>query len=120
CQTCQTYRVPKTSHCKVCDNCVDFSDHHCVFVNNCIGRRNYFSFWVFLFSMILIILMTIGICLTRIALIHRNKKEDEEKLSLIGCYLIMFISGIFGTPVIALWIFHVKLNLRNLTTIENV
>ncbi|CAH7685336.1 DHHC palmitoyltransferase-domain-containing protein [Phakopsora pachyrhizi] len=120
CQTCQTYRVPKTSHCKVCDNCVDFSDHHCVFVNNCIGRRNYFSFWVFLFSMILIILMTIGICLTRIALIHRNKKEDEEKLSLIGCYLIMFISGIFGTPVIALWIFHVKLNLRNLTTIENL
>jgi DHHC palmitoyltransferase len=33
-----------------CDNCVDACDHHCQWVNNCIGRRNYTSFLVLLIT----------------------------------------------------------------------
>ncbi|KAF4696985.1 Palmitoyltransferase zdhhc14 [Perkinsus olseni] len=51
CGTCQMYRdATTTSHCRVCDNCVLGFDHHCVFLNNCIGGRNYPFFMVFVAS----------------------------------------------------------------------
>lgn len=33
CETCHTYRPPRTSHCRLCDNCVLGTDHHCTFLN---------------------------------------------------------------------------------------
>lgn len=33
-----------------CDNCVDGCDHHCQWVNNCIGSRNYSTFFALLMS----------------------------------------------------------------------
>jgi palmitoyltransferase len=44
--------VTRTSkHCGSCDRCVDGFDHHCKWLNNCIGRVNYRLFIVLIFSL---------------------------------------------------------------------
>ena len=37
-------------HCTMCNRCVEMFDHHCPYINNCLGRRNLKYFLIFLFS----------------------------------------------------------------------
>ena len=47
CRTCLIWRPKKASHCAICNHCVKEFDHHCKYVNNCIGPRNRFYFTMY-------------------------------------------------------------------------
>jgi len=48
CSLCQTYKPDRAHHCRICDRCVSCMDHHCPWMNNCIGARNMKHFILFL------------------------------------------------------------------------
>ncbi|KAJ0000343.1 hypothetical protein NQD34_012185, partial [Periophthalmus magnuspinnatus] len=44
CYLCDVKVGPKVKHCGVCNKCVQDFDHHCIWLNNCVGGRNYYFF----------------------------------------------------------------------------
>lgn len=50
---CDGYVGDRSKHCGDCNRCVDVFDHHCKWMNNCIGQKNYRAF-VVLVTMIMI------------------------------------------------------------------
>jgi hypothetical protein len=50
CSTCKLPKPPRSKHCSICKTCVSRMDHHCIWVNNCLGRGNYKWFLALLLS----------------------------------------------------------------------
>ena len=60
CKTCRIWRPPCASHCSECNVCVERFDHHCPWMGQCIGKRNYRYFLGFVCSTSALSVYTIG------------------------------------------------------------
>jgi len=122
CPTCRTYRPPRSSHCKMCDNCVDGCDHHCQWVNNCVGRRNYTSFFAFLFAAVITLVLVIVTSALHIYFLTFRDNLDFRRAIVrgLGSAISFCLAVLVIWPVAALLSYHMRLLLLNVTTIEQI
>ena len=71
CFFCRNLWSSSTVHCMTCGKCVEGFDHHCPFINNCIGYKNHGSFLTFLFTTLFYILVQIALLICTLVRRHR-------------------------------------------------
>lgn len=121
CQTCMLYRPPRCSHCSICNNCVERFDHHCPWVGQCIGKRNYRYFFMFVSSTALLCLHVLVSCTINITVIMRKEHCTIWKAvehSPVSGALVMY-TFVICWFVGGLTTFHLYLISSNQTTYEN-
>lgn len=120
CKTCSIWRPPRCYHCRVCDNCVETLDHHCVWLNNCVGRRNYRYFFAFVSTSTILALFLIGACLAHILVyMTRENISFGSSIDKLRVPWAMVLYGAVAGPYPAsLWVYHLFLVGRGETTRE--
>ncbi|XP_039646111.1 palmitoyltransferase ZDHHC23-B isoform X3 [Perca fluviatilis] len=63
CPVCRVVRPPRAGHCRICGVCVLRLDHHCVWINSCVGQVNHRSFLLTLVLFLLTSLYGISLVL---------------------------------------------------------
>ncbi|XP_061896124.1 palmitoyltransferase ZDHHC9 isoform X1 [Entelurus aequoreus] len=120
CYTCKIFRPPRASHCSICDNCVDRFDHHCPWVGNCVGKRNYRYFYLFTLSLSLLTIYIFTFDIVHVVMrsvddgfLSTLKETPGTVLELLVCFFTLW-------SVVGLTGFHTYLISLNQTTNEDI
>ncbi|KAF8021579.1 hypothetical protein BT93_G1893 [Corymbia citriodora subsp. variegata] len=92
CEICSTYKPQRCHHCRTCRRCVLRMDHHCQWINNCVGYWNYKAFFILVFFATVASIYSMVVCGTP----------------------VLGLSMILGS----LLCWHIYLMANNMTTIE--
>ncbi|KAF1769762.1 hypothetical protein GCK72_001579 [Caenorhabditis remanei] len=120
CTTCRLYRPPRCSHCAICDNCVLMFDHHCPWVGNCIGLRNYTYFYRFVFCLSILVIYLFACAVTHMSLLAQQMPFGEVMRKTPGSVVVIVVCFLTTWSIIGLACFHTYLLCADLTTNEDL
>ncbi|BES99368.1 DHHC palmitoyltransferase [Nesidiocoris tenuis] len=78
CRKCIVPKPPRTHHCSVCGTCILKMDHHCPWLNNCVGHYNHRYFFMY---MVFIALSTLFIMIFGAEIAYKEvwlQTSDDE------------------------------------------
>lgn len=124
---CNVFKPERCHHCSACNRCVLNMDHHCPWVNNCVG------FWNRKYFLLLLLYVLIGTYMTVIFAAYdfyeairwgfNNKMIGSNDPNLSNKIFVMVGYTLNGTVAGLMTVFlkfHLKLATENKTTIENL
>ena len=123
CKICKEIKPLRTHHCSICGFCVIKMDHHCPWINNCVGQNNHRYFLLFLLHAFLYTIISTTFILP--AFFRAKKRNKKKGINIYKQYFnfneINYL-GILGISSIIIEIFfagwHWYLALSGNTTIE--
>lgn len=118
CRTCHIFRPPRSTHCRHCDNCVERFDHHCPMVGNCIGKRNYRHFYLFLTSVAVFAAYVVG-CNIAVIVLKAKQTTATDAVKDSVPTMIEMIVGVAALLIVGGFLcFHTYLIAMEMTTNE--
>ncbi|XP_071512128.1 palmitoyltransferase ZDHHC7-like [Diadema antillarum] len=121
CQKCEAYRPPRAHHCRICRRCIRKMDHHCPWINNCVGEFNQKYFIQFLFyvgmaavySIFLLVISWTREC-------PSCSDMDEKNARIAHSIVLVVISILFGLFVCAIGCDQITAIFEDETLVEQI
>ncbi|KAJ1817760.1 palmitoyltransferase for Vac8p [Coemansia sp. RSA 2675] len=117
CLKCNGPKPDRTHHCSVCGACVLKMDHHCPWLNNCVGFRTQKAFILFLLYGCLY--CTLIFVTALVGFLRDFAHLDVDANISLSLIFLLIASCSFSLPLLVFGGYHVYLLLTNTTTIES-
>ena len=117
CGICQQYKPARCHHCTDCERCCLKMDHHCVWLNTCVGFGNYKQFYlVALWGSVLCTF----VFATLLQILIWQLTVDKTVPNSVQMLIVACFSLVLGMGCYALLIFHTYIMGKGRTTIEQI
>ncbi|RNF10271.1 zinc finger protein [Trypanosoma rangeli] len=119
CSKCEIYKPDTAHHCRTCRRCVYHMDHHCPWINNCVGRDNAKFFMLFL-AYIPLGGLHIGATTAYSCAYHFDVYQSSELLSTSALIFSAVFSLVMGISFLMFAAHFLWMMLHGETTIGNM
>ncbi|XP_052795358.1 palmitoyltransferase ZDHHC15B-like isoform X3 [Mya arenaria] len=117
CEKCKCIKPDRCHHCSMCGTCVLKMDHHCPWVNNCVGFTTYKFFVMFLgYGLVYCIYVALTSLKYFISFWSGGVGSNMGKFHVL---FLFFVAVMFAISLVSLFGYHCYLTAKNRSTLES-